>query len=132
MVAVMILGKKKKKKGFTLIELLIVLVIIASLVAVVMPRYIKSLDKAEESALKSDLATIRISIDRFYADKGRYPRHLDELVNEKYLRHLPVDPISKQANWQTIYVSMDGEQVVYDVKSSAQGVATDGTQYQTW
>lgn len=75
---------------------MIVLVIIASLVAVVMPRYIKSLDKAEESALKSDLATIRISIDRFYADKGRYPKHLDELVSEKYIRNLPIEPITKK------------------------------------
>lgn len=132
MEAVMILGNKNDKKGFTLVELLIVLVIIGSLVAVVMPRYMKSLDKAEESALKSDLATIRISIDRFYADKGRYPKDLNELVNEKYIRNLPIDPITKKANWQAIYVSMDGEQVVYDVKSNAQGVATDGTQYQSW
>ena len=97
-----------------------------------MPHYINSLDKAEESALKSDFATIRISIDRFYANKGRYPRHLDELVNEKYIRNLPIDPITKKANWQAIYVSMDGEQVVYDVKSNAQGVATDGKEYQSW
>lgn len=129
---VMTHGKFKIQRGFTLVELLVVLVIIASLLSVVLPRYIKSLDKAEESALKSDLATIRISIDRFYSDKGRYPKTLDELVSEKYIRHIPIDPMTKQANWQPIYINMDGEQVVYDIKSNAKGVSIDGSNYQTW
>lgn len=129
---VMTHGKCKIERGFTLVELLVVLVIIASLLSVVLPRYIKSLDKAEESALKSDLATIRIAIDRFYSDKGYYPKNLDELVREKYLRHIPVDPITKQTNWQPIYINMDGEQVVYDIKSNAKGASIDGSNYQTW
>lgn len=128
----MIRGKQKNYRGFTLIEILVVLVIIASLLSVVMPKYIRSLDKANDSALRSDLSALRMSIDRFYADKGYYPKNLNDLKTEKYLRQIPVDPITQQANWQLIYITVDDEQVIYDVKSNAKGTAVDGSRYQSW
>ena len=81
-------------RGFTLIELLVVLSIIALLLSLAVPKYIHSVDVAKEAVLNENLHLVRETIDKFYGDKGRYPESLDELVNEKYLRALPFDPIT--------------------------------------
>jgi general secretion pathway protein G len=77
-------------QGFTLIELLVVLSIIALLLTLAVPRYFNSIDVAKEAVLRENLHLVRETIDKFYADKGRYPESLDELVSEKYLRSLPL------------------------------------------
>ena len=83
------------KKGFTLIELMVVLTIIGILITVGAPYYKNSVIKAKESVLRENLFIMRKMINQFKLDKKRYPKSLDELVKEKYLREIPYDPITK-------------------------------------
>jgi len=121
---------RHNKFGFTLIELLVVMVIIASLLAIAVPRYFRSLDHSKEVVLKQDLAVMRDAIDKFYADRGRYPETLVELATERYIRDVPEDPMTRSVEtW--IVVSRDGadDQGVYDVQSGAEGNSQDGTPF---
>ena len=83
--------------GFTLIELLVVLAIVATLLSLVAPHYLGSVDRAKEVVLKENLATLRSTIDKYYADTGRYPETLQELVQQRYLRAVPEDPVAQSA-----------------------------------
>ena len=124
---------QRKKSGFTLIELLVVLVIIATLLTIAVPRYFSSLEKSREAVLQQNLALLRETLDKYYGDQGRYPDALDELVNSKYLRSVPVDPMTdSNATWVSIPPDQPEMGGVYDVKSGAQGVARDGTEYRNW
>ena len=86
---------KRKRGGFTLIELLIVLAIVALMLTLAVPRYFQSIDVSKETVLQDNLRITRETIDKFYGDTGHYPKSLDELVEKKYLRALPVDPITE-------------------------------------
>ena len=88
--------------GFTLIEMLVVMTLIALLLTLAVPRYFRSLDYGRANVQRQNVATIRDAIDKFYGDLGRYPDTLDELVAKRYLRHVPVDPVSETANWTLI------------------------------
>ena len=124
---------QRKKSGFTLIELLVVLVIIATLLSIAVPRYFSSLEQSREAVLQQNLALLRETLDKYYGDQGRYPDALDELVNSKYLRSVPVDPMTdSNATWVSIPPDQPEMGGVYDVKSGAQGVARDGTEYRNW
>ena len=92
----------RRIRGFTLIEMLVVMTIIALLLTLAVPRYFHSLDYGRTTVQKQNVATIRDAIDKFYGDLGRYPDTLDELVTKRYLRHVPVDPISETSNWVVI------------------------------
>ena len=121
--------------GFTLVELLVVIAIIGTLLALAAPRYFRSVDRSKETVLRQDLVVMRDAIQKYYADKGRYPEKLDDLVADKYLRRMPVDPITESmATW--IVVPPPGDMPttgrVYDVRSGAEGNATDGTPYAAW
>jgi general secretion pathway protein G len=121
--------------GFTLIELLVVFAILALLVSLAAPRYFAHIEKAKEATLKQDLNIMRDAIDKFYGDKGRYPNTLEELVDAKYIRNLPVDPITESpTTWRAVPPPADanakGE--VYDVKSGAEAKGTDGRPYADW
>lgn len=126
------LGNSFARLGFTIIELMVVLVIISTLMLIVYPKFNKGIDRATEIALNSDLVSLRIAIDRFYSDKGHYPSSLQDLVTEKYIRKVPIDPITQKADWKVVYITDDNQQVVYDIKSNAQGLAKDGTAYNSW
>lgn len=123
----------RAKSGFTLIELLVVMAIIATLLSLAAPRYIGNVDKAKESVLKENLASLRDVLDKHYADKGKYPAKLDELVTHRYLRKIPIDPITdSNKTWVVIPppdVQLGG---VFDVRSGASGKARDGTNYRDW
>lgn len=121
------------RKGFTLIELLIVLAIVAVLLTIAVPRYYASLDRSKEAVLKENLWQMRDAIGKYYADKGKYPQTLESLASDKYLRKVPLDPITDSATtW--LVVSPDDPQKggVFDVRSGAPGKALDGSEFSTW
>jgi general secretion pathway protein G len=122
----------KRAAGFTLIELIVVLAILALLLTIAVPRYFQHVERAKEATLKQDLNIMRDSIDKFFGDKGRYPDSLEELVKERYLRTIPVDPVTESATtWlpvpPPVDVQVKGQ--VYDVRSGADGNALDGKPY---
>ena len=126
-------GIRRQGAGFTLIELLVVFAIIALLVSIVAPRYFNSEKKAKETVLKQDLFTMRDALDKYYGDTGKYPDALEDLVSKKYLRKLPVDPITESAATWAIVPPEDTEKGgVFDIHSGAPGNARDGTPYSSW
>jgi len=123
----------RPRSGFTLIELLVVLAIIAVLLTLAVPRYFGSLDKSKEAVLKEDLFQLRDAIGKYYGDKGKYPETLEALATEKYLRKVPVDPITESATTWVVVTPEDPQKGgVYDVKSGAQGKASDGSAFSDW
>src|SRR5512133_4273750 len=98
-----------RRRGFTLLELLVVMAIIGTLLTISVPRYFRSLQRSREAVLQQDLATLRESIDRFYGDTGKYPPTLAVLVEKRYLRGIPVDPIAKSADKWILVASEDPE-----------------------
>jgi len=123
----------RRNDGFTLIELLVAMTIIALLLSIVAPRYFNSISKAEEAVLKEDLSLMRSALDKFRADTGKYPDTLDDLVSKRYLRKLPVDPITKRADtWILIPPASDNSGAVFDIRSGASGSARDGSLYADW
>ena len=125
----------RRRSGFTLIELLIVLSIIALLVSLVTPRYFASLDRAKETALKTSLSVLREAIDQYAADRGRYPDSLGALVQARYLRQLPDDPVTgKASTWVVVPPPSDAllGGLVADVRSGATGRGQDGRLYVDW
>lgn len=132
-VKIFINNNKQARQGFTLIELLVVITIIALLLTIAVPRYFGGVDRAKEAVLQEDLATMRDALDKFYADTGKYPATLDELVSRRYLRKIPVDPITDSAEtWETIPPEDPLLGGVYDVKSGAIGTSRDGKPYNEW
>lgn len=120
----------RNKSGFTLIELMIVLAIIGTLLAVVAPRYFSSIEHARETALKQDLSVMRQAINQFHGDLNRYPDSLDELVQRRYLKSVPVDPITESSEtWVPIAHPDSAIGGVYDLASGAEGAAADGTPF---
>ncbi|WP_310738684.1 prepilin-type N-terminal cleavage/methylation domain-containing protein [Piscinibacter sp. HJYY11] len=114
--------------GFTLVELLVVLAIVALLLTVAMPRYMGSLQHAKEVVLRENLQTMRGAIDKYFADKGRFPSSLDELVEHRYLRAVPLDPVTESnRTWQLRVSGSDNG--IADVASGASGISKEGRPY---
>jgi general secretion pathway protein G len=121
--------------GFTIIELLVVLAAIALLLSVAAPRYVQHLDHAREVALKLNLRQMRDAIDKFYTDQSRYPATLEELVERKYLRAVPEDPLTQRSDtWVSVppKVASGEGSGVFDVHSGASERAEDGSSYASW
>ncbi len=134
---------KRSSKGFTLIELMIVLSIIGILLTIAQPQLQRSLVRARESVLREDLFQMRDAIDQYYADTGKYPAALSDLVAsqegaKKYLRDIPKDPLTGNTDWITVAPEAgSGDQSgdeggVFDVHSASPLIALDGTPYNTW
>ena len=112
---------------------MVVLAIIALLLSVAAPRYFGSIDQSKEVALKQNLATMRDAIDKFHGDLSVYPESLEALVDKKYLRAVPADPITERADtWQIVAPPEPEKGKVYNVRSGAPTQARDGTQYADW
>lgn len=123
---------------------MVVVAIIGILVTMAMPTYRNGVQRAKETVLKHNLATIRDVLDQYYADKGKYPESLQELVSAGYFKaRLPVDPIAGGSEWVEVPFSggeegqlepLENEESggIWDVHSSATGMALDGTAYAEW
>lgn len=127
--------RPKRSRAFTLIELIVVLAIIALLVSIVAPRYHRSVERAREASLKTSLNVMRDAIDKFAADRARYPDSLDEVVKLGYIRALPEDPVTgRRDSWVMLPPPSDSTVMgaVGDVRSGASGRGLDGTPYADW
>ncbi len=124
----------RARAGFTLIELMVVLAVVALLLSVAVPRYFSGLQSSQESVLRANLAGTRDALDKFYGDTGHYPDSLEQLVQARYLRALPVDPITESATtWILVPPDRpDRAGAVFDVHSGAPGKARDGSNYSDW
>ena len=128
-------GRRPAQRGFTLIELIVVVAIIGILVTMAMPIYKDSVRRAREAVLREDLYILRDCIDQFYTDKGHYPADLGGLVEENYIKQIPVDPFTGSADsWITEEAESDDTTTdqpagIRDVKSGAIGATADGTPY---
>jgi len=101
--------------GFTLIELVVVMAILGLLLSIAVPRYMDSLARGREHVVTHNLAQMRQAIDRYYGDRGTYPDKLDDLVERRYLRAVPVNPITETVDWQIIPPPSGQKGAVYDV-----------------
>ncbi|ADE12052.1 type IV pilin protein [Sideroxydans lithotrophicus] len=119
--------------GFTLIELIVVMLIIAMLASLAVPRYFGSVQKSKDAVLKENLTLMRDALDKFYGDNDKYPATLDDLVSRKYLRNIPRDPVTESTStWITVPPEDPDKGGVYDVHSGAEGNAADGSPYKEW
>ena len=111
-----------KKNGFTLVELMVVLTVIALLLSIVVPDYMGRMKRTEEAVLQENLTVMRDALDKHYADAGRYPSNLEELVAKRYLRTIPKDPFTQSsATWIPVPPADAKKGNVFDVHSSAKG-----------
>jgi general secretion pathway protein G len=128
---------RKSARGFTLLELMIVITLIMILASIAVPAYNQSIIQARESVLRSNLSTLRNVIDQFTLDKQKAPQSLDDIVQAGYLRQIPVDPMTRQTNWEVVQEDVlkavdQNDPGITDVHSASSGTASDGTAYSSW
>lgn len=128
---------RKGADGFTLVELMVVMLIIAVLAAIAIPSYLASVKSAREAVMKEDLHVMRGAIDSYTMDKSKAPQSLDDLVTAGYLREIPKDPMTRQADWvpstDTSYTDInETDPGITDVHSASEETGSDGQPYSSW
>jgi len=132
-------SKSNRSRGFTLLELMIVISIMLILVSIAVPQYTASIKRARESVMLQDLFTLRSLISQYTLDKQKAPQSLDDLIQANYMKQIPVDPMTGQADW-TVEQAEDtisspdqqDEGGIDDVHSSSSQIGTNGSAYNTW
>lgn len=134
-------SKKDWSRGFTLLELIIVISIIAILVSIAVPNFTTTIKLSREAVLRQNLFTLRDVISQYELDKQKYPQSLDDLHTAGYLKIIPTDPITGQADWVPEQASEDtimspdqqsGEGGIDDVHSASALVGSNGQPYSEW
>ncbi|HRI03596.1 MAG TPA: type II secretion system protein [Pyrinomonadaceae bacterium] len=127
---------KCRQKGFSLLELMIAMFIMIILLSIAVPTYERSVRQARETVLKENLWQMRRAIDQYTADKGKLPQNIDSLVEAKYLRERPVDPVLEKTEWDEIQGddpnSSEGGQGLKDVKSLADGTDSNDKSFRDY
>jgi general secretion pathway protein G len=123
--------------GFTLLEMMIVMIIMAILLSIALPIYNQSLVRAREAVLRNDLFELRKLISQYTLDKQKAPQSLDDLVQAGYIKIIPKDPMTNEANWEVVQedvlLTVDQQDPgIDDVHSSSNAIASDGTAYSSW
>ncbi|HMM80122.1 MAG TPA: type II secretion system protein [Pyrinomonadaceae bacterium] len=128
-----IVSERRREGGFSLLELMIAMFILIILISVAIPTYQRSVQHAKETVLQENLWQMRRAIDQFSADKGHLPKSIDDLVTEKYLREKPIDPVTESTEWTEVQgddiAGKEGETGLKDVKSTAEGIDSNGKEY---
>ena len=140
--------KRKFQAGFTLIELLIVIAIIGILASMAVVQLRQTPKRAKEAALRQNLYVLRNCNDQYFTDKGKYPANLQALVDDGYIRRIPVDPMTdSDTTWVEEQAQNDtksgdtgagvaddpsAQGGIADVKSGSSEAALDGTHYNDW
>jgi len=145
------------QRGLTLVELIVTVTILSILASAAVPVTMFNVKRDRERELRHDLWEMRDAIDHYKdaadmhafqtkIDSQNYPPDLETLVNGvevqgkkvKFLRRIPVDPMTRKAEWGLHSMQDDpdadsyGGQSVFDVYSKSTGTALDGTKYSTW
>src|SRR5262245_62027339 len=134
----MSLYRFRRERGFTLIELVVVMSLIILLATIGLTAYTSSVRRGKEAVLREDLFRMRDAIDQYYADKGKYPADLTELVSAGYIRRVPEDLMTdKNDSWQVVPAEPDpsnpsSEPGIYNVTSGSEATALDGSKYSDW
>jgi general secretion pathway protein G len=129
--------KTGRVAGFTLLEMMIVISIMVILISIAMPIYSQSVLRSREAVLRNDLFELRSLISQYTLDKQKAPQSLDDLVTAGYIKVMPKDPMTNEANWEVVQedvlMAVDQQDPgISDVKSASSATGTDGTAYSTW
>jgi len=130
-------GHARSLLGFTFVELMVVITIIVILISMAIPIYQRTIVRAKESVLHSNLTTLRTVIDNYTYDKQKAPQNLQDLVSDGYLRAIPMDPMANSTNWKIIMEDASqsvnqSEPGIFDVRSTSDKMGLDGTPYSDW
>jgi general secretion pathway protein G len=126
-----------RNSGFTMLEMMIVMIIMGILLSIALPIYSQSIVRAREAVLRNDLFELRKLISQYTLDKQKAPQSLEDLVQAGYLKELPKDPMTHEANWEPkqedVLLSVDQQDPgIDDVHSASNAMSSDGTAYSTW
>jgi general secretion pathway protein G len=116
----------RRSRGFTMIELVVVMAVLGLLLSIALPRYMAALDKGREKVLVNNIAQLREAIDRHYGDRGAYPDRLDDLVERRYLRAVPLNPYTEAADWVVVPPPSGQKGQVYDIRAAGQQPGATG------
>jgi general secretion pathway protein G len=129
--------RRKNHRGFTLIEMMIVISLILILISIAVPAYNRAILRAKEATLRQDLFTLRDTIQQYTLDKQKAPQTLDDVKQAGYIRDIPIDPFTGEANWtldmEDALLAVDQQEPgIWDVHSSSNLTGMDGTAYSSW